>query len=409
MIKKIIISACLFLSLLSFAQEGSSSPYSFYGIGEVRFKGTSENRSMAGLSIASDSIHINLQNPASYSNLKLTTFSVGGTYNTTKQKTATQSGNARRTMLDYLAVGLPVGKFGVGFGLIPYSSVGYKISKPGDAVNNSKALQGSGGLNKVFLGLSYKFATNFNIGADVHYNFGEIQTREAELNSNLSNPSSEVSNAVLSGVNFKFGIMYQTKITNKTNLYSSFTYSPESTLASKNTREISNTIDTPFTISDNRSLKLPNKITLGTGVGQDRKWLLGAEVSLQNTGSLANFHNEISNPVYIVTYGKSSKYSLGGYYIPNYKSYTSYAKRITYRGGIKYEKTGLIVNSESINDIGLTLGIGMPLSGTFSNLNIGFELGKKGTTTANLIQENYANINIGFSINEKWFEKRKYN
>ena len=59
--------------------------------------------------------------------------------------------------------------------------------------------------------------------------------------------------------------------------------------------------------------------------------------------------------------------------------------------------------------MGFTLGMGMPLSGTFSNINFGFELGKKGTTTANLVQENYANINIGFSLNEKWFEKRKFN
>jgi hypothetical protein len=45
MIKKFIVSACLLLSF--FAQEGTS-PYSYYGIGDVRFKGTVENRSMAG-------------------------------------------------------------------------------------------------------------------------------------------------------------------------------------------------------------------------------------------------------------------------------------------------------------------------------------------------------------------------
>jgi hypothetical protein len=32
MIKKIIVSACLLLSLVSFAQEGTASPYSYYGI-----------------------------------------------------------------------------------------------------------------------------------------------------------------------------------------------------------------------------------------------------------------------------------------------------------------------------------------------------------------------------------------
>jgi hypothetical protein len=73
MIKK-NYSACLFLSLVSFAQEGTASPYSYYGIGDVRFKGTVENRSMGGVAVEQDSIHINLQNPASFANLKMTTF-----------------------------------------------------------------------------------------------------------------------------------------------------------------------------------------------------------------------------------------------------------------------------------------------------------------------------------------------
>ena len=62
MIKKIIVIACLFLSLVSFAQEGTSSPYSFYGIGDIRFKGTVESRSMGGVAVEQDSIHINLEN-----------------------------------------------------------------------------------------------------------------------------------------------------------------------------------------------------------------------------------------------------------------------------------------------------------------------------------------------------------
>jgi hypothetical protein len=60
MIKKIIVSFSLLLSLVSFAQEGTSSPYSFYGIGDVRFKGTIENTSMGGMSVIPDSIHMNI-------------------------------------------------------------------------------------------------------------------------------------------------------------------------------------------------------------------------------------------------------------------------------------------------------------------------------------------------------------
>ena len=397
------------MSIVSFAQEGTSSPYSFYGIGDIRFKGAVENRSMAGLSIMPDSIHINLQNPAGYSDLKLTSFSLGGTYNTTSQKTDTQSGSARRTTLDYLAVGLPLGKLGMGFGLIPYSSVGYKIQTISeDASQNSKRIDGTGGLNKVFLGFGYKLGANLSVGVDAQYNFGKIETTNFELKGDGANGTSEVNSSILSGINFNLGLMYQTKITKKMSLYSSLSYTAESTLASKSNREIAVSGVNLFTQEDARSLKLPSKLSFGAGVGENRKWLVGAEVSLQSTGNVVNFYNEVNNPSYNVVYGKGSKYTIGGYFIPNYKSYTSYAKRITYRGGLKYEKTGLIVNSKSINDMGFTLGMGMPLSGTFSNINFGFELGKKGTTTANLVQENYANLNVGFSLNEKWFEKRKF-
>ena len=86
MIKKIIVSACLLISFVSFAQQGAS-PYSFFGIGDVRFKGTLENRSMAGVSVEQDSIHLNIENPASYASLRQTTFTVGGTFGSAKLKT----------------------------------------------------------------------------------------------------------------------------------------------------------------------------------------------------------------------------------------------------------------------------------------------------------------------------------
>ena len=415
MIKKIIISACLLLSLVSFAQEGTSSPYSFYGIGDVRFKGTQESRSMGGVSVEPDSIHINLANPAGFSNLRYTTFTLGGTYNTTKQKTKTQTGSARRTTLDYLAVGLPIGKLGVGFGLIPYSSVGYKIeSISPDATQNSKRLDGKGGLNKVFLGMGYKIAPHLSVGADMHYNFGKIETNSLEFVPSVPVGSREYNNAELSGVNFNFGVMYDSKINKKLNFYSSLNFSPESNLASQNTRNVSTVMfNSDFSLSvvdvldeqKNRTdLKLPSKLTLGTGIGESKKWLLGAEITLLSKGNLANNYNTKNN----VTYEKGTKYSVGGYYIPNYNSFTSYTKRIVYRAGFKYEKTGLVIDSESINDVGFTLGLGLPITGSFSNVNIGFELGKKGTTAANLIQENYANLSLSFSLNDKWFVKTKF-
>ena len=416
MIKKIIISACLLLSLISFSQEGTSSPYSFYGVGEAKFKGTLESRSMGGVSVSPDTIHINLQNPAGYANLKFTTFTMGATNSHTKLKTDKEDAKTQRTSFDYMALAVPLGKFGAGFGLIPYSSVGYNIeSISADGSQNNKRFNGYGGLNKVFLGVGYKIIPNLSIGVDAHYNFGKIETNSLEFVPNVPIGSRELNTANLSGVNFNFGIMFQSKINKNTSFFSSLNYTPQSTLVSENTRIIQTVsynanydvapVDSFPSQIISTDLKLPSKLSLGAGIGNTRKWMIGADVTMQNIGNLANTYNTIDN----VTYEKYTKYSIGGFFIPNSKLFSSYGKRITYRGGFKYEKTGLIVNSVSINDVGFTLGLGLPIIGSLSNVNFGFEFGKKGTTSSNLIQENYANFNVSFSLNDKWFVKTKFN
>jgi hypothetical protein len=163
-------------------------------------------------------------------------------------------------------------------------------------------------------------------------------------------------------------------------------------------------VDSYDPVTTKTDLQMPQKWALGLGVGNERKWVVGAEVAIQDVGKLYNNYNTLDN----VTYGKFQKYSIGGYYTPNANPFVSYAKRITYRGGFVYEKTGLIVNSTSINDVGMTLGLGLPITGSLSNLNLGLEFGKKGTTSNNLVQENYLILNVGFSLNDKWFVKSKY-
>ena len=416
MIKKIIISACLFLSLVSYSQEGTSSPYSFYGIGETKFSGTLENRSMAGLSIAQDSTHINLQNPASYANLRWTAFTLGVGSNYTKQKTNTGSGLTKKTTLDYLSLGIPMKKFGAAFGLIPFSSVGYRIQNNAiDETQNNKRFNGWGGVNRVFLGFGYKILPNLNVGINAYYNFGKIQTNSLEFIPYVPIGTRELNVATLSGVNYNIGMMYKAKINQKLSFFSSLYYTPSSTLKSENTRNISTVnfnsnfdiqvVDTLAIQITKRDLKLPQKLSFGAGVGDSKKWLLGAEISLQDVGKLANNYNTSEN----VAYDKYQKYSIGGFYTPNPNPFSSYYKRITYRAGFKYEKTGLIINSQSINDVGMTFGMGLPIIGSLSNVNVGLEYGKKGTTAANLIQENYFVLNFSFSLNDKWFVKRKFN
>lgn len=415
MIKKFFISSCLLLSLVTFSQEGTSSPYSFYGIGETRFNGNVESRSMGGISMVPDSTRINFQNPAGYGNLKWTNFTIAASSEYKKQKSGTSDATAQRTTLDYLALAIPLGKFGAGFGLIPYSSVGYKIENIyEDGSQNSKRFNGWGGMNRVFLGTGYRILPNLSIGATAYYNFGKIQTNSVEFIPYVPIGSRELNVTDLTGLNLNFGLMYQYKLKDKITLFSSLTYTPKSILVSNNERTISTvTINSDFDYTDVDSydsvttktdLQLPQKWALGLGIGDTKKWAFGVDVALQDIGKLYNTYNTADN----VTYSKYKRYGFGGFYTPASNPFFSYAKRITYRGGFVYEKTGLIVNSTAINDVGMTLGVGLPITGSLSNLNVGFEFGKKGTTSNNLVQENYFILNLGFSLNDKWFVKNKY-
>ena len=82
--------------------------------------------------------------------------------------------------------------------------------------------------------------------------------------------------------------------------------------------------------------------------------------------------------------------------------------RMTFRAGFRHENTGLVIADKAINDTAFTLGFGFPLSGSVSNMNLGFEYGKKGTKAMNLVEENYLNVSLSLSLNDKWFVKRKY-
>ena len=103
--------------------------------------------------------------------------------------------------------------------------------------------------------------------------------------------------------------------------------------------------------------------------------------------------------------------------MPKVNSISSYWDRVTYRAGLRFKKTGLLINNTGvannfteINDFGMSFGLGLPLRRQLSNVNIGVEYGKRGTLANNLIKENYFNFRISLSLNDvNWFVKRKIN
>jgi len=432
MIKRLCLVFIAFLALNIHAQEGTTSPYSFYGLGSLKFKGTTENASMGGLSIFTDSIHVNLRNPASYAGRIINStgeghivkFAIGGSSSNTTLKTNAASDKANATTFDYLALSIPMGRLGMGLGLMPYTSVGYKLESINDEDFLDYRYRGEGGVNKAFLGLGYLLAEDLKVGVDASYNFGNIQNnvinfRYDDEGNPLQYHSRELNRSDLSGLNFNFGLTYTPMVTEKLQLTSSITFSPKADLTSTNQRTFAsvlvsstgqeipvNEIETDLESLglDKTVLTLPTKTALGLGIGQPRKWFLGAEYTMLKTSEFSNEIFSFNNAIY----EDASTISVGGFLVPQYNSF-SYWKRVVYRAGIRFENTGLKIENESIDEFGMSFGVGLPVGNVFSNVNIGIEVGQRGTMNQNLVKENFVNFQLSLSLNDRWFEKRKFN
>lgn len=404
---------------LAAAQSGSVSPYSSAGLGERNFNGTQATRHMGGLDVFTDSIHANLNNPASYGFLKVTTYSLGIHYRNTNLASLTESANADDASLDYLAVSIPAGKFGFGFGILPYSSVGYRIETLDSATEGQNVLnryEGEGGINQAFLSVGLPLTSFFSFGVSAQYNFGNLFYRTGQFIEGVDTGTLLTNQSSISGLNYQYSAQVNIPIKRKYLLQGMYVYQPEAFLNSQNdrifyTQSLSNDTVVDFEEIDlntqglrETELETSQTTKIGLGFGENKKWFLGIQHNLTKS---ANFTNNFFSRS-TISYRDAKQWTVGGFYIPDYASFTSFWERVVYRFGFRTEQMSLIINNLPITETGISFGIGLPL-GSLSNANIGFEFIQRGAKQSGLIQETLIAMRIGLSLNDIWFIKRKYN
>lgn len=158
--------ACICVGKFSYAQILTSSPYSRYGLGELNLSTFAAQSAMGGSFIAyqhdstTSPLFINAANPAGLAGLRFTTLELGGQAQFTKISNSGTSINKRNLNFSYASLGFPIKKIGgAAFGIMPYSSVGYKINSSEEVANIGTVnyqFDGDGGLNKAFMASGIK-------------------------------------------------------------------------------------------------------------------------------------------------------------------------------------------------------------------------------------------------------------
>lgn len=407
------------------AQSTTNSPYSKFGVGNIKGSYLPQFKAMGNLAYGISSFggyqNINVSNPASYSQIRLTTFDVGAAADFQNLSKGNLSEKSFNSALSHFTFAVPVTKTSAfSFGLLPFSNLGYQSQNTikVDTFNVSQIYSGEGGLSKAYLGYGITLGKHINLGVNMGYIFGDLkETRASEYKENAGFLNSKSQNDLsIGGLMFDLGLQYTTLLNKETRLTLGYTGGAKTSFNTTNktlyTRYQKDFItDTEFR-SDTLAfvdgakgkLIMPTNHNLGFSIEKFNKWVLGADFRLANWSqySLNGSNGGLNN-----TWG----FSVGGQITPDVKAVTNYIKLIDYRLGINYDKTYLNINNKDIDVKSINFGFGFPLisaRSAFYKINFSTEIGIRGTLDNNLVKENFMNLNLGFTINDRWFQKYKY-
>ena len=158
------------------------SPYGRFGYGDLSSPVFSASGAMGGIGYGlRDSKMVNALNPASYSSVDSLSFlfDIGAYMNAAWYKDGVNKSNTFEGNIDHIGLSFRLFKgMGLSVGMVPFSSAGYsfggqEISPDNTTVTNKYT--GTGGFNRVYLGLGYSPFKNFSFGANVAYFFGRTE------------------------------------------------------------------------------------------------------------------------------------------------------------------------------------------------------------------------------------------
>jgi hypothetical protein len=450
--KYILLLAVVVIPFMGYSQQNETSPYSAFGLGEPQFNGTVEAVGMGGLNATFwNRVQTNPTNPATYSYLGYTNFSVAGYGKQTTLSTNEDSEMNTHSGINQLLIGIPMGKFGGAIGFLSSYSTGYDVINPVEQVYPELALPhldnpydgkvqhlynfvGSGGVNRFFIGGAYNMFKGLSVGVNANYDFGNLNRNVRMYTPPVYHQGSTTSDSLfvvfdgsmygsaqkqilrLSEWTFDLGVSYTGKFTDKVEFTAGAVYNLGKDVSLKYedyfyTYKFSdNGVEIPIDTLKNVNqdidgiANIPTGAKFGFNVGEYSKWMMGVNYEYKDPSNIFHGHNDI-----IVTQKRSQKMGVGGYFIPRYNSLMSYWERITYRAGFNYHDLGLNINGTDIVDYSIHFGLGLPMKNGLSMVNFAASYGVRGTKDNGLIKEEYFKLIISVSLSDKWFRKVLYN
>jgi hypothetical protein len=423
-IKQPTLSILLLTATLSASSQSLTtySPYSRFGIGEVKTRGFANTKGMGALTQGiRNGAWINNLNPASYTAQDTMSFifDFGVEGSGIGSKSSEQSNFNSTGNIHHLAIQFPLTRWmGVSAGIQPFSNVGYRIRHIETDLNLLSSIGpikyyhlGKGGISQLYIGTAVEPFKNFSLGVNMSYLFGGLEYNNEIIFPNYSQYANiqKISSIVVRDIVFSFGAQYALDFGTEKEyrLVLGATLDNETSIGAKRIEHISyqsaGTNDTIYYREyPKSSIDFPSNISAGFSFAYKNFFMGGVEYATQDWSN-AKFLN-VSDSL-----TKSQSIRVGVQITPNPFDLRSYYKRISYRVGFQHTNTHIQLRGNQLRDYGISFGVGLPFRRTNSSFNLSMELGRKGTLEDKLVQETYGTINVGFTFYDFWFIKRRYN
>jgi len=417
-LKKLVLVLFVFYGLSAFAQLGTSSPYSRFGLGDLQGNAFPVYNALGGgVTALSSTNSVNPSNPASYTSFRANSFlfSAGGVHKTTQLENSINKQVTNNSAFSHLTLAFPISsKLGASFGMLPFSDIGYEFSTPlvdkDDPEHTGIATySGDGGLSKVYFGGAYEPFKGFSLGMNASYLFGGLNRRKMlDIDDESELDARSNSSINLKGYYYELGLMYKKELANERELTFGLTANNNSSLRAKRTNIVETISGSYLTVNDTANnvvewgeVTLPKYISTGLMYRDGEKWLLVADYSMQNWTdyTLLGESDDLSNSV---------RLSGGLQYTPEFNSVTKYYKRMQYRLGAAYSNTPLTLNDTQLKEMSVSFGFGIPVRKSRTKYDVSLTLGQRGTTDNSLIKEQFVKFGLSVSYDGIWFVKRKY-
>ena len=417
---------CLVLSVMTtigvFAQSGTNSPYSQYGLGDLADQSVGFNKGMSGVGLAfRKGNEVNPLNPASYSAVDSLSmiFDAGLSGQITNYKESGKTLNAKGGGFDYVVGLFRVFKnMGVSVGVMPYSNIGYNYSSSTSLSDMNTTVpvkyEGNGGMHQLYLGAGWRLLKPLSVGFNFAYLWGEYDRSVGSTNTSI-NVLSKQYTAEVNSWKLDVGLQYDQPI-NKTDFITvgvsfspghSLNADPECVIVSRNT-SISKSDTTTYQIDN--VLDLPTTWGVGLAYRHGSTLRIGADFQMQKWGSLSfpsvNEYND-----YVMKDGllkDNYKLNAGVEWMPNPMS-RNFLNHVRYRFGAGFSTPYYYINGqEGPKDFHVSIGFGIPIMNVYNNRSIvNISAQWQHRSADNLITENTFGFSIGLTFNERWFAKMK--